>query len=35
MDPQTIVMMTRGSTASNRAWLQATGLQSIRGNYLS
>ena len=30
MDPQTIVMMTRGSTGSNREWLQATGLHSIR-----
>ncbi len=30
MDPETIVMMTRGSTASNREWQQATGVQSIR-----
>jgi nucleoside-diphosphate-sugar epimerase len=29
MDPDTIVMMTRGSTGNNKQWLQATGLQSI------
>jgi len=29
MDPETIVMMTRGSTGSNTDWLAATGLQAI------
>ncbi len=29
MDPETIVMMTRGSTGSNSDWLAATGLQAI------
>jgi uncharacterized protein YbjT (DUF2867 family) len=30
MDPQTIVMMTRGSTGSNREWLARTGLRPLR-----
>lgn len=30
MDPDTIVMMTKGSTGSNKEWLKATGLQPIR-----
>ena len=29
MDPDTIVMMTKGSTGSNEEWLKATGLRSI------
>lgn len=29
MDPDTMLMMTRGSTGSNTKWLQATGLRSI------
>lgn len=29
MDPETMLMMTRGSTGSNKEWLQATGLRSI------
>lgn len=29
MTPQTIVMMTKGSTGSNKEWLQATGLRAI------
>lgn len=29
MDPETMVMMTKGSTGSNRQWLNATGLQPI------
>jgi nucleoside-diphosphate-sugar epimerase len=30
MDPDTMLMMTRGSTGSNKEWLQATGVRSIR-----
>ena len=30
MDPETIVMMTRGSTASNKQWLQYTGMTPVR-----
>lgn len=30
MDPDTMLMMTKGSTGSNKEWLQATGLRSIR-----
>ncbi len=30
MDPDTIVMMTKGSTADNRQWLHHTGVRSIR-----
>ncbi len=30
MDAETMVMMTRGSTASNKEWLLATGLEPIR-----
>jgi len=30
MDPDTLVMMTRGSTGSNKEWLQATDLRPVR-----
>jgi hypothetical protein len=30
MDPETIVMMTKGSTGDNAEWLKATGMHSIR-----
>ena len=30
MDPETIVMMTKGSTGDNTKWLKATGMYSIR-----
>jgi hypothetical protein len=30
MDPETMLMMTKGSTGSNEEWLQATGLQPIK-----
>jgi nucleoside-diphosphate-sugar epimerase len=30
MDPETIIMMTKGSTGSNKEWLRTTGLQPVR-----